>query len=49
MYSKLKTISVKSGQKVGKVQKECYGKVATGPWMERLRYIFKTWKGLTVM
>jgi septal ring factor EnvC (AmiA/AmiB activator) len=46
MYSKLKTISVKSGQKVS--AKDVIGQVATGPDGEAEVH-FQTWKGLTVM
>jgi len=46
MYSKLKTISVKSGQKVS--AKDVIGKVATGPNGEAEVH-FQTWKGLQVM
>jgi len=46
MYSKLKTISVKSGQKVS--AKDLIGQVATGPDGEAEVH-FQTWKGLSVM
>ncbi len=46
MYSKLKTISVKSGQKVS--AKDVIGQVATGPEGEAEVH-FQTWKGLQVM
>lgn len=46
MYSKLKTISVKSGQKVS--GKDVIGQVATGPDGEAEVH-FQTWKGLSVM
>jgi murein DD-endopeptidase MepM/ murein hydrolase activator NlpD len=46
MYSKLKTISVKSGQKVS--AKDVIGQVATGPDGEAEVH-FQTWKGLQVM
>lgn len=46
MYSKLKTISVKSGQKVS--AKDVIGQVATGPDGEAEVH-FQTWKGLSVM
>jgi murein hydrolase activator len=46
MYSKLKTISVKSGQKVS--AKDVIGLVATGPDGEAEVH-FQTWKGLSVM
>jgi septal ring factor EnvC (AmiA/AmiB activator) len=46
MYSKLKTISVKTGQKVN--AKDVIGQVATGPDGEAEVH-FQTWKGLQVM
>jgi septal ring factor EnvC (AmiA/AmiB activator) len=46
MYSKLKTISVKSGQKVS--AKDVIGQVAIGPDGEAEVH-FQTWKGLSVM
>ncbi|MBN7815455.1 murein hydrolase activator EnvC family protein [Algoriphagus pacificus] len=46
MYSKLKTISVKSGQTVS--AKDVIGQVATGP-DGQAEVHFQTWKGLSVM
>lgn len=46
MYSKLKTISVKSGQSVN--SKDVIGQVATGP-DGQAEVHFQTWKGLSVM
>jgi murein DD-endopeptidase MepM/ murein hydrolase activator NlpD len=46
MYSKLKTISVKSGQTVK--AKDIIGQVASGADGESEVH-FQTWKGLTVM